>query len=139
MIKKPINLKKLYGSEYKITLDEAAYGKKTDPYYYQIDCKYGHFYPHSSKLIGYFCDSGNIMAKLHRDHPTIKLLECDGEGIFYFTKNQFETVSEYARPKRKRGRKKLPESEKQKLLTSGKVYRFSTGKKGSTEAKVESK
>ena len=139
---KPINLRECYGDCHRIVLDESAYceeGGRKNPWYFQIPCKYGHFYPHSDWRIGFYCESAIIRHKLRRDHPEIEVRQWadDGEAVFLFKPEQFELVAEYAQPKRKRGLRKLSAEHKAKLVEAGRDHRFasdSTVNNGSSEA-----
>lgn len=124
---KPIDLKELYGNSYKIELDEAATCQdesRSNPSYYQIPCKFGHFYPHSDKLIGLYCKGQKLRARLHRDHSKLEVRQWsdDGEAVFLFTTNQFDLVASYAQPKRKR---QLSPDHQQKLTESGRDHQYS--------------
>ena len=136
----PLDLN-LYGDRYKIAIDESAFCKdesKRDPWYFQIPCKYGHIYPISDKHLGFWCDSGGIKARIIREVPGCELIQDGkGEGVFRFTPGQFDSISEYAHPIKKRGRRVLKNDEKQALVDSGRDSQFSlgfTGKKRSTES-----
>ena len=118
---RPIDLRQLYGEYFRIQLDEAAEcepGGRNNPWYYQIPCKFGHIYPVSDKLLGFWCESGTIRGRLHREHPEIDVTNWsdDGEAIFLFTPNQMDIIAKYARPKKKR---KLSEEHRQKLAKAG--------------------
>lgn len=122
----PLNLKKIYGEKYKINLDESAHcpGESTkDPWYFQIPSKYGHFYPYSDEMLGFYCESGRVRGRLHRQHPEIEVRNWsdDGEAIFLFRPEQFNLVVKYAQPKR---RKRLSEEHKAKLANSNRGFRF---------------
>jgi len=134
---KPINLQNLYGKRFKIVIDESAFQpgeRKDDPWYYQIPCKIGHIYPYSDKMLGFYCESGNIRNRLHREHPEIEVVNWsdDGEAIFLFTPDQFNIVAEYAKPKRKR---RLSQEHRRKLEISGQRYKFKSSNHGSNDAK----
>ncbi len=105
--KPPINLKEQYGSEYETSLDcacEAYPELSDDPWYFQIPCKYGHIYPHSSDKMGYYCEGGKIRAKLKKEHPELDIAQWaeDVEAVFLFTPDQFEIIALFAQPLKKR-------------------------------------
>jgi len=113
----PINLKEQYGDRFKIGLDEAAFCEgesKKDPWYFKILCKYGDIYPVSDKRLGFHCTGERIRARLHKDHPEIEVHNWsdDGEAIFIFDQEQFDIISEYAKPRLKR---KTSQKERQRL------------------------
>lgn len=130
---KPVNLRELFGSCYRTTLDEAAQyepGGKNDPWYFQISCKYGHFYPYSGELMGFCCESRRIRDRFHKEHPEIEVRQWadDGEAVFLFTPEQFELVASYAKPRKRR---RLSESHKRVLAESSRRYRFVSQTHGS--------
>ena len=130
---KPIDLRQLYGEYFRIQLDEAAEcesGGRNNPWYYQIPCKFGHIYPVSEKLLGFWCESGTIRRRLHREHPEINVTNWsdDGEAIFLFAPDQMDIIAEYAQPKKKR---RLSDEHKKKLAKSGLQYRFKSQDDGS--------
>jgi hypothetical protein len=112
----PLDLKEIYGHGYKIQCDESAPhfgGGRNNPWYYQIPCKYGHIYAYSDRLLAYYCDSGRIQEKLHREHPEIEVCQWgDYEAVFLFPPDQIHTIAKYARPRTKR---RLSPEHRQKL------------------------
>lgn len=132
---KPLNLKELFGKRFKIKLDEAA--KSTvnglkDPWLYTIPCKFGHIYPISNKCLGFWCTGVIINRRIQKDHPEIELVQDgDGEGVFRFTFDQFDTIAGYAKPKKKR---RLSKEHKNKLLKASKAYQFQLKKHGCKDA-----
>lgn len=118
---KCIDIKELFGNRYRIVFDEAVVSWTSDPWYYQIPCLFGHIYPHSSDLLGFFCTGPVVMRRLHRQHPDLEWTECDGEGIFYFNLDQFDMVAGYAKPRKRR---KLSSEHKRKLAESNMRFRF---------------
>ena len=106
-VRKPVDLRKLFGDRYKIAVDESAScepGGRKNPWYFQIPCKYGHVYPHSHQLLAYYCDSGLVRGRLHREHPEIEVRQWSdiGEAVCLFQPEQFNVIAVYARPRRKR-------------------------------------
>jgi len=105
--KQPFNLNEKNGSVYEIALDEAVMDNlesETDSWYFQIPCKYGHIYPHSSEKLAYYCEGGKIRAKLKKEHPEIEIVQWaeDIEAVFLFTPDQFDIIAVYAQPRKKR-------------------------------------
>jgi len=116
----PINLKDIYGKQYKIELDEAAkyeVNGKNDPWLFQIPCRYGHIYPYSDKFLAFYCIGTKTKGKIIREQPDIELVQ-DGdiEGVFLFTLDQFNTIAKHAKPKTKR---RLSPEHKAKLILAG--------------------
>jgi hypothetical protein len=138
----PLNLRKLYGDKYKITLDESAFcpgESKKNPWYFQVACKYGVVYPYSNKELAFYCESQKIRDRLHREHPEIKVVNWsdDGEAIFIFDPKKFDLIANYAWPRKRR---RLSEEHKKKLINSSLCFRFKSKNHGSEERKrVESK
>lgn len=135
--KAPVNLRELFGSRYRVVLDESARqepGGNQDPWLFQIPCKFGDFYPHSDSQIGFYCKSGRIRDRLHRELPDIEVNQMgDGEAVFLFAPEQFDLVVRYAKPKRKPGPRRLSADHRNVLVSAGVAHRFasdSTGDKG---------
>ena len=105
-MKKPIDLKEVYGDKFKITIDESASHdgeSKKDPWNFQIPCKFGHIYPISNKLLGFFCESSKIATKIKRNLSKITIAqEGDFEAVFAFTPIQFDSIAQYAQPRKRR-------------------------------------
>lgn len=130
-MKDPINLRELFADRYRIVLDESAFceeGGKLNPWYFQIPCKYGHFYLHSEQQIGFYCKGSRIRSKLHGEHPELETLQWsnDGEAMFLFTPEQFDVVAKYAKPMRKRGPRRLSDDHRDKLAKASRVHRFTS-------------
>lgn len=121
----PINLRELYGKRCKIGLDEAAQyesGGRNDPWLFQIPCKFGHIYPISDKFLGFWCEGIRVRARLRREHPEIEeIQEGDLESVFQFTRDQFDIVAEYAKPRRRR---RLSEKQRKIQIERLKGYQF---------------
>ncbi len=122
----PIDLRAAYGHRYKITMDEAAKfdpAGKNDPWLFQIPCRYGHIYPHSDKLLAYYCCGKKIRAHLHREHPELEVPQWtdDYEAVFLFPLELFETIAEYAKPKIRR---RLSERRRKRLIEAGRAHQF---------------
>jgi len=118
---KQLNLKELFEKRFKIAIDESAFQlgeSKDNPWYFQVPCKYGHIYPYSDKVLGFYCESGNIRKRLNREHPGIEIINWsdDGEAVFLFTPDQFDLIAKYAKPKRK---KRLSQDHRRKLTSAG--------------------
>jgi hypothetical protein len=120
-----VNIRDLFGDTYKIQLDESAFcpgESKNDPWYYQIPCKYGHIYAYSDRLLAYYCDSGRMREKIHREHPEMEIIQ-DGdlESVFLFRPDQFEITARYARPRKKR---QVTTKERRRLADIGRATKF---------------
>ncbi len=123
-----IDLKKQYGTKYKIQLDESAdilnQEKSERLWYYRIPCKYGHIGVWGKKTLSYYCDRPRFITKL------IGLVEINGWEIvqrgeseiqFTFRTSQFYEVADVVKPKKKR---QLTEAHLARLLKSSAGNRF---------------
>ena len=117
---KPLDLKELYADRYRIKLDDSAScpgESKRNPWYFQIPCEHGHIYPVSDKLLGFYCTGPKIRVRLHRDHPELQTPQWgDFEAVFLFSPEMFETIAQYAKPRRKR---QLSEKRQNQLIEVG--------------------
>jgi len=120
-----INLKNSFGLKYKITLDISAIhevGGRSDPWYFQIPCKFGHIYPYSDTMLAFYCMGYKIKHKIIRELPEIEIIQDgDVEAVFIFPLSQFEKIAKYARPKKRR---RLSEKHHSRLLDSNLGCRF---------------
>ena len=74
----PIDLEKEFGRRWRIELDEAAVGRRGDPWMFRIPCRYGHLYPAGPDLIGAATDhAGAIVRKLREIRGV--MIVADGE------------------------------------------------------------
>lgn len=127
----PIDLRERYGNSYIIELDQSASfeeGGSRNLWYLQIPCMYGYFYPHSKQRIAFYCKGSMMRSKLHRAHPEIEVRQWseDGEAVFLFTPDQFDLVAKYAKPRRKRGPRKLKAEHRDKLAKASRDHRFAS-------------
>jgi hypothetical protein len=75
---RPIDLEVEFGRRWRIELDEAANGRRRDPWMLTIPCRYGHLFPAGPDLIGAATNhSGAIVRKL-RAIPGVEVV-ADGE------------------------------------------------------------
>jgi hypothetical protein len=105
---KPIDLEVEFGRRWRIELDEAANGRRKDPWLFTIPCRNGHLYPAGPDLIGAATNrSGAIVRKL-RSIPGV-VVEADGtDGAnVVFTRAALRYVAHVMRP---RSRRKLSQS-----------------------------
>jgi len=132
-----IDLKKQYGTKYKIQLDESAdilnQEKSERLWYYRIPCKYGHIGVWGKKTLSYYCDRPRFITKL------INLVEINGWKIvqrgeseiqFTFAMTHFYEVADIVKPKKKR---QMTEAHLAKLLKSSAGNRF-VGRSDGTNA-----
>lgn len=73
----PINLEAEFGRRWRIELDEAAGGRRKDPWLFTIPCRNGHLYPAGHDRIGAATNrSGAIVRKLRAIPGAV--VEADG-------------------------------------------------------------
>lgn len=103
---KPPDLKRLFGDRYRIVYDEAAERERAlrrDPWYWRVKCRRGHIYPHSDRLLGFWCTGSPSINKLRRQHPELTISQLgDDEAIFLFSPAQIDIIAPIAQPYRKR-------------------------------------
>jgi len=120
-----INLKKILGKKYWIALDASAIhevGGKSDPWYFQLPCKFGYIYPYSNTKLAFYCHGYKIKQRIIRELPEIEIIQDgDVEAVFIFPLSQFEKIGKYARPKKRR---RLSEKHRNRLLESNLGCRF---------------
>ncbi len=131
-----IDLKKRFGKRYRIFMDEAWYIEtaesnpdkmKEKPWYYEFRGKYGKIYLYgSSNKLAVNISSNIISRRVERDNTNIfdLYLKTSEGSIFLFDQEHTEFVAKLIKAKRK---KQLSEKHKNKLVESGKSFRFSTG------------
>ena len=117
---KPLNLKGLYGNQYRITYDPSAESEangKNDPWMFVIPCQYGEIYPHSNKLL-----SIRSISRVGQELPSLKILnDGDGEAVFLFPPEMMNKVARIVKPRKRRH---LSAEHKQKLMKSSECFRF---------------
>lgn len=134
-----INLKTAYGKKYRVEFNKDEYSKDiqiTPPeernsftdkaWYYKILCKYGEIeIADESDGLMFYCTSANVARRMERDiGDRIDQYEpADGEAIIYFREQHLKEIMKYAKPRRRR---KLSEEHKQKLISAGAKYQFTT-------------
>ena len=123
-----VNLREMFGEVYQIRHDpvcappknpEEGKGSKSDPWLYEIPCRWGTIYPHSDKLLAFECTA--------RQSIPIKLdalgLARRGWDTWLFSVEQFCEVAAIVHP-RKRRRCHLSPEELQKRAEKMRPYRF---------------
>jgi hypothetical protein len=98
------DLKALYGSDYRVILDEAA-ESRTDPTMYEIPGKYGRVYPYGDELLAIEIDYHNKIATLVGKLPGVRCVQDgDFEKTLTFPPSLFDRVDQLTHLKRKRHR-----------------------------------
>jgi len=122
---KPIDLRKLAGTTYRLEHDESAFmepGGRKDPWLYVIPCRKGHIYPHSDTLLALWWES---TTRLDHKCPALELYQDgDDEKTYLFLPEDFEEVAKLAGAKRRRKGRTLSASERQKAIERLRPHRF---------------
>jgi hypothetical protein len=120
-----INLKKMYGSKYRITWDEARNSNKDkDPAYMQIPCrgKGKIIYAHSDTMLALEIDYHRGLAKRISSIPGVVLhQDGDYEKTFLFPPSVFDEIAKIVKPRTK---KKMSPEHIAKLTKSLALHRF---------------
>jgi hypothetical protein len=96
----PIDLEVEFGRRWRIELDEAANGRRKDPWLFTVPCRHGHLFPAGPDLIGAATNrSGAIVRKL-RAIPGV-VVEVDGtDGAnVTFTRAALRHVARVMKPR----------------------------------------
>ena len=96
----PIDLEVEFGRRWRIELDEAANGRRKDPWLFTVPCRHGHLFPAGPDLIGAATNrSGAIVRKL-RAIPGV-VVEADGDdgANFTFTRAALRHVARVMKPR----------------------------------------
>ena len=75
---KPIDLEVEFGRRWRIELDEAAGGRRKDPWLFTIPCRNGHLYPAGPDLIGAATSRAGAIVRKLRAIPGVAV-EADGD------------------------------------------------------------
>jgi hypothetical protein len=97
---KPIDLEVEFGRRWRIELDEAAGGRRKDPWLFTIPCRNGHLFAAGPDLIGAATNrSGAIVRKL-RTIPGV-VVEADGDdgANVVFTRAALRHVARVMKPR----------------------------------------
>ncbi len=117
-----LNLKTMYGHQYRIRWDEAREGRSQDPAMMQIPCQYGIIYPHSATLLVVEIDYHNPTANRVGRIPGVTLhQDGDQEKTFLFPVELFPEVARIVKP---RVRRRLSPENRQRLAEAGAKYGF---------------
>jgi len=103
---KPFDLNKF---NYKII-------KSKNPWDLQIPCTYGHIYPYSNNMLGFYCSGYKIKAKIIRETDFELIQDGDTEGVFLFPPKRMKEMAKYAKPK---SRRKMTAKQKADLAKRG--------------------
>lgn len=74
----PLNLEVEFGRRWRIELDEAANGRRKDPWLFTIPCRHGHLYPAGPDRIGAATNRPGAIPRKLRAIPGV-VVEADGD------------------------------------------------------------
>jgi hypothetical protein len=97
---KPIDLEVEFGRRWRIELDEAANGRRKDPWLLTIPCRNGHLYPAGPDLIGAATNRAGAIVRKLRTIPGV-VVEADGtDGAnVVFTRAALRYVARVMKPR----------------------------------------
>lgn len=102
-----IDLKKKFGSLYKITVDPAANPRNTDPWYWVIPAKYGEIYPYGHNWLAAMV-TYKLAKQIKQEMSFLEIIqEASDFWVFKFNEKHFEEVA--ARIGAKKRRQYTPE------------------------------
>ena len=117
-----LNLRKLFGDQYKIRHDESyraenpEFRKEDEVWLQIIPCQHGHIYPHGDNLLAWSSDRRGPIAKKVREVLGVNVHQDGDDGInATFDVSLFEQVAEIVQPKRKPPKRVLTPEHKAKL------------------------
>ena len=122
-----VNLLERFGTEFRITFDEAYDAKHRhtlDPWTIEIPCRFGVIYPHGGDRLAVECDRHPVANRQLRELGLQIWQDGAVETTFVFPVDLFEAVAAIVQPKRRR---RLGEEHKRKLIESNAAYRFTCG------------
>jgi hypothetical protein len=97
---KPIDLEVEFGRRWRIELDEAASGRRRDPWLLTIPCRNGHLYPAGPDLIGAATNRPGAIVRKLRAIPgvTVEADGTDGANVI-FTRAALRHVARVMKPR----------------------------------------
>ena len=97
---KPIDLEVEFGRRWRIELDEAANGRRNDPWLLTIPCRNGHLFPAGPDLIGAATNRAGAIVRKLRAIPGV-VVEADGtDGAnVVFTRAALRHVARVMKPR----------------------------------------
>jgi hypothetical protein len=97
-----INLKEVFGRQYRIRWEEAREGQSQDPAYQQIPCRRGTIYAHSDELLAVEVDYHRYVAARVAKIDRVTLhQDGDHEKTFLFPVSLFSAVAAIVMPLRR--------------------------------------
>jgi hypothetical protein len=97
---KPIDLEVEFGRRWRIELDEAASGRRNDPWLFTVPCRHGHLYPAGPDRIGAATNRAGAIVRKLRAIPGV-VVEADGtDGAnVVFTRAALRHVARVMKPR----------------------------------------
>lgn len=113
-----INLQERFGRRYRIVIEEGASGRRPDPWYMRLLCRYGHVFPHGGDMLAASVDGHpNVARQLRRLRCCRVWQDGDfGELTVVFDVADFAQVAKIMRPRRRR---QVSEAQRQQLAAMG--------------------
>lgn len=97
-----IDLKATFGSRYRITADESATPRNSDPWLWRIPCRYGVVWPWGGDRLAVSVDFHRAIARQVRALPGVVMEQGgDDEFTFSFPMELFDAVAALVRPHRR--------------------------------------
>jgi hypothetical protein len=117
-----IDLKERYRKRYKV-VSEDGNSRNTDPWLWQIPCRYGHIYPHGGDKLGAAVDGirpSRMLARFSANVPSSMVWQSEHNGAnIVFDVRDFNAVVEIMRPKRRR---QLTPEQRARLASMGRRF-----------------
>ncbi len=99
----PIDLQKEYGHRWKIGVDEAARGRRTDPWNLTIVCRYGEICPWGGDLLAASTAKAGAVANRLRSLPFVEIAHDGDDGVtVVFPSRYVRTIAGIMKPRRAR-------------------------------------
>jgi hypothetical protein len=97
---KPIDLEVEFGRRWRIELDEAAGGRRKDPWLFTVPCRNGHLFAAGPDLIGAATNRPGAIVRKLRTIPGV-VVEADGDdgANFTFTRAALRHVARVMKPR----------------------------------------
>jgi hypothetical protein len=104
-----IDLKALFGSDYRIAYDESYAAergddaRRHDPWLLTIPCRFGHIYPQGGSLLGASTDRRGPVANRLAALPCVRVIQDGDDGLnTLFDVTDFDEVAQVMKPRRRR-------------------------------------
>jgi hypothetical protein len=96
----PLNLEVEFGRRWRIELDEAAQGRRKDPWMLTIPCRHGHLFPAGPDLIGAATNrAGAIVRKLRAILGVVVVADGSDGANVTFTRAALSHVARVMKPR----------------------------------------